>query len=302
MSFGIKLHVWGGFACDTRPEMKAERVSYDVITPAAARGILEAIYWKPQIRGSVERIHVLNPIRFTSIRRNEVGSKMTAPTNEFMSDGKQTALCPKHAKKKISGKITRVLLTPGQRVAKGQAILRVEVKNKQIVLESNSSGQVNRVLKSQEDLISTGEPLFEFIPDIGIEVDNSEVRQQRASLILSNVAYVIEARIDLVDASEPIGKHLDMFKRRARRGQYFHHPYFGTREFPASFALIESDSEIPPTHSDFSGEKELGFMLHDIEFDQDPRTKKVKSTTPRFFRAEMKDGIINVPPFHQSIA
>jgi CRISPR-associated protein Cas5d len=78
MSFGVKLHVWGEYACFTRPEMKVERVSYDVMTPSAARGILEAIHWKPAILWVVDAIHVLKPIRFTSIRRNEVGSKIPA--------------------------------------------------------------------------------------------------------------------------------------------------------------------------------------------------------------------------------
>ncbi len=226
MSFGIKLHVWGDHACFTRPEMKAERVSYDVITPSAARGVLEAIYWKPQIRWIIEKLHVLNPIRFTSIRRNEIGKKMPSPSAAVMN-GSQPA-------------------------------------------------------------------------NLGILIEDE--RQQRASLILRDVAYLIEAHIDLLDSTEPIGKHLDMFNRRARKGQCFHHPYLGTREFPASFALIESESDLPKPHPDFTGEKDLGFMLHDIEFDQDPHTKKVKSTTPRFFRAEMKNGVITVPPFHQSIA
>lgn len=225
MSFGIKLHIWGDFACFTRPEMKAERVSYDVITPSAARGVLEAIYWKPQIRWVVEKIHVLNPIHFTSIRRNEVGKKMPAPDAKMMKGEKA-------------------------------------------------------------------------VPSILIE----DERQQRASLILRNVAYLIEARIDLLDPTEPIGKHLDMFNRRARKGQYFHHPYLGTREFPASFELIENAADLPPAASEFAGEKDLGFMLHDIAFEQDARTKKVKSTTPRFFRAHLQDGVITVPPFHQSIA
>jgi CRISPR-associated protein Cas5d len=78
MGYGIKVHVWGERACFTRPEMKAERVSYDVMTPSAARGILEAIHWKPAIRWIIDRIHVLKPIRFESIRRNEVGSKISA--------------------------------------------------------------------------------------------------------------------------------------------------------------------------------------------------------------------------------
>ena len=78
MTFGVRLHVWGERACFTRPEMKVERVSYDVMTPSAARGILEAIYWKPAIRWAVDRIHVLRPIRFQSFRRNEVGAVASA--------------------------------------------------------------------------------------------------------------------------------------------------------------------------------------------------------------------------------
>ena len=78
MSYGVRLRVWGERACFTRPEMKVERVSYDVMTPSAARGILEAIHWKPAIRWVVDRIHVLQPIRFQSFRRNEVGAKASA--------------------------------------------------------------------------------------------------------------------------------------------------------------------------------------------------------------------------------
>jgi CRISPR-associated protein Cas5d len=77
MGFGIKLKVWGDYACFTRPEMKVERVSYDVITPSAARGILEAIYWKPAIKWVIDRIHVMNPIQFDNVRRNEVKGKIS---------------------------------------------------------------------------------------------------------------------------------------------------------------------------------------------------------------------------------
>lgn len=98
--FGIKLKVWGDYACFTRPEMKAERVSYDVMTPSAARGILEAIYWKPAIRWIVDKIHVINPIRFDNIRRNELGSKIpmknitntikkNTPLETFIEDDRQ---------------------------------------------------------------------------------------------------------------------------------------------------------------------------------------------------------------------
>lgn len=75
---GVRLHVWGERACFTRPELKVERVSYDVPTPTAARGILDAIHWKPAIRWQIDRIHVLRPIRFQSMRRNEVGAKASA--------------------------------------------------------------------------------------------------------------------------------------------------------------------------------------------------------------------------------
>src|SRR4030088_2677309 len=80
MSYGVKLRVSGDYACFTRPEMKVERVSYDVMTPSAARGILEAIHWKPAIKWIVEEIRVVKPIRFHSIRRNEVGAKAPVAT------------------------------------------------------------------------------------------------------------------------------------------------------------------------------------------------------------------------------
>ena len=82
MAYGVRLHVWGERACFTRPEMKVERVSYDVMTPSASRGILEAVHWKPAIRWVVDRIHVLKPIRFQSFRRNEVGAKISSATAE----------------------------------------------------------------------------------------------------------------------------------------------------------------------------------------------------------------------------
>src|ERR1700746_3377085 len=91
MGYGIRLHIWGERACFTRPEMKVERVSYDVITPSAARGILEAIHWKPAIRWNIDRIHVLKPIRFESIRRNEVGSKLSVTSATKAMNEKSTA-------------------------------------------------------------------------------------------------------------------------------------------------------------------------------------------------------------------
>lgn len=216
MAYGVRLLVWGERACFTRPEMKVERVSYDVITPSAARGILEAIHWKPAIRWVVDRIHVLKPIRFESIRRNEVGGKLSAAS-------------------------------VGKAIKAGRA-----------------------------------DPLVTLV---------DEDRQQRAATVLRDVAYVIEAHFILTDragSEDSEGKHLDIFNRRARKGQYFHAPCLGVREFPASFELIEPDAPMPDVHVDLQGIRELGWMLHDIDF--------ADEMTPRFFRAVMRDGVIDVPP------
>jgi CRISPR-associated protein Cas5d len=219
MSFGIKLHIWGDYACFTRPEMKVERVSYDVITPSAARGILEAIHWKPAIRWQIDKIHVLKPIRFESLRRNELGSKISA----------------RNAGTAMNNKTTQGLYT-----------------------------------------------LIE------------EDRQQRATTLLRDVAYVIEAHFELTNqagADDNVGKHLDQFTRRARKGQCFHQPCMGTREFPAHFSLIENDVSLPLSELPLDAQnRELGWMLHDIDF--------ANGNTPHFFKASVRGGVIDVPPFH----
>lgn len=223
MAYGIKLHVWGDYACFTRPEMKVERVSYDVITPSAARGILEAIHWKPAIRWQVDKIHVLNPIRFESIRRNELGNcKLSLST--------------------ISGAMKK---------------------------------------KSTEGL--------GFLIDSPQKPDN---RQQRATTLLRDVGYIIEAHFELTQKAgveDSVGKHLDIFNRRSRKGQYFHQPCLGNREFPAYFSLIESDEEHPVSQLKMET-KDLGWMLHNIDF--------ANKNTPKFFRAQMQNGVIDVPPFY----
>lgn len=217
MTYGIRLQVWGERALFTRPEMKVERVSYDAITPSAARGILDAIHWKPAIRWNVDRIHVLKPIRFESIRRNEVGGKL-------------------------------------------------------------STANVTKAMKANR-------------PDQLVNIVEDD-RQQRAATVLRDVAYVIEAHFELTtraDGSDSVGKHLDIFNRRARKGQCFHAPCMGVREFPAAFRLIESGEAAPPPHDSMAGTRELGWMLHDIDF--------ADGMTPRFFRATLRDGVIEVPPF-----
>ena len=213
MAYGVKLRVWGEYACFTRPEMKVERVSYDAMTPSAARGILEAIHWKPAIRWVVDRIHVLKPIRFENIRRNELGHKAPA-------------------------------------------------------------GAVRRAMTRGA---TDGLP-------IAVEDD----RQQRAATVLREVEYVIEAHFILTGAAQADdteAKHLAMFRRRAARGQCFHRPYLGAREFAAHFEPVEGEppeSELPVDQRD----RDLGWMLHDVDYEN--------GMTPRFFRAEMRGGIIDV--------
>ena len=215
----IRLHVWGDYACFTRPEMKVERVSYDVITPSAARGILSAVHWKPAMRWVVDKIHVLKPIRFESVRRNELGDKISVS--------------------KVNGAMKR-----------------------------NSVAGFYTLIE--------------------------EDRQQRAATVLKNVAYVIEAHIALTARAgkdETVTKHIEMFKRRAKKGQCFQQPCLGVREFPADFALIDEGELLPPSDLSASeANRDLGWMLHDIDFDH--------GNTPHFFRAEMKEGVILVPPFY----
>lgn len=224
MGYGIRLHVWGDYALFTRPELKVERQSYDVMTPSAARGILEAIHWKPAIRWVIDRIHVLEPIRFQQIRRNEVGHK--APAGKIRS-----------------------------------AMKRGDLEGVQLLVD--------------------------------------EDRQQRASTVLVRPAYVIEAHFALTpraDASDSEGKHLDIFNRRAARGQCFHQPCLGTREFAANFALIEPGAPLPPRNPEaetpelgFGVPRDLGFMLWDIDHGAPGRPSLL-------FRATLRDGVMDVPP------
>jgi CRISPR-associated protein Cas5d len=236
MGYGVKVKVWGDLASFTRPEMKVERVSYDAMTPSAARGVLEAIYWKPQMRWVVDRIHVLAPIKFTQIRRNELSCKIP-----------------------VRGKV-------------GVAT----------AMESSSGS-------------------------LGIAVE--DFRQQRAAMVLRDVCYGIDAHVEVLpfkeedrpdSASEkPEAKHLDSFNRRAARGQCFHHPYLGCREFPASFELVTC---FPTCPLELKGSRDLGYMLLDIDFILDATGSVVDGhdgkrlrAEPRFFRAAMVDGVITIP-------
>ncbi len=216
MSFGIKLKVWGDYACFTRPELKVERVSYDVLTPSAARGILDAIHWKPAIRWIIDAIHVLEPIRFQSIRRNEVGGKIPA-------------------------------------------------------------GKVKSAMKRGD------------LEDLQLLVD--EDRQQRASTVLVKPAYVIEAHFEMTHKAGPDdneGKHLDIFNRRAARGQCFHQPCLGTREFAAHFELLAPDAPLPVAIDET---RDLGIMLWDVDH-------QARGKPALFFRAKLENGVMKVPSPH----
>ena len=196
---GIFVEVWGDYGLFTRPEMKAERVSYDVLTPSAARGILEAIYWHPGMRWIIDEIWVMNPIEFTNIRRNEVAGK--------------------------------------------------------------GSRNINYISAADK-------------------------RQQRAVLLLKNVRYRIKAHFELTEnraKNDSEDKFFAIIMRRLQKGQCFHQPYLGTREFPANFKLAEAE-KLPQC---FAGtEIDLGYMLYDLAYGEE--------ILPMFFRAKMKNGVIDL--------
>ncbi len=218
------LEVWGPMACFTRPELKVERVSYDVITPSAARAIFEAILFKRYaMRWQITKIEVLNPIKWMSVRRNEVGAVVD----------------PKKIKK------------------------------------------------------------------IYIE----EKRQQKNSLMLRDVRYRLWAKLVFIPISkrpkEAFAKHApgpnenpvkyyEMFERRAREGQCFTQPYLGTRECSASFKMVNTETETltPALTAEQGGNRDLGIMLYDLDF------SNPKNIQPLFYRAEMKEGVIMVPPLN----
>ena len=205
----ISLEVWGDYALFTRPEMKVERVSYDVMTPSAARGLIEAIYWHPGLRWVIDCIHVCAPIRFTNLRRNEVKSKVLASAMLSEANGKAASY-----------------------------------------------------------------------------IDRNEDIQQRATTMLRDVHYVIEAHFEMTDQaneSDNPGKFQDIITRRLRRGQAYSQPYLGTRECTAHFGLWEG-GRIPT----ISETRDLGLMLYDMNF-SDPN-----DIQPMFFRAKLENGVIDL--------
>ena len=202
----IRLEVWGEYGLFSRPELKVERMSYDVITPSAARGIMESIFWNPGLRYVIDKIYVLSNIQYANIRRNEVKSK----------------------------------------------ILSSKVKN------AMQSGRIDDLyINTKEDIV------------------------QRGALVLKNPHYVIESHFDMTDkanASDNPGKFQDIIKRRISKGQCFHTPYFGCREFPVKYRLYDFD--VVPTVYD-EEVKDLGLMLYDFDY------RNPNEITPMFFRAKL---------------
>lgn len=201
-----RVRVYGPYACFTRPELKVERVSYEVMTPSAARGVLEAILWKPAIRWVIERIHVLAPIRFSAIRRNEVNSRLAV------------------------------------------------------------RGDVGRYFADED-------------------------RAQRNTVLLSDVDYVVEAHFVMTEragAEDNLKKFEEMFARRLSKGQSFHAPYLGCREFAARFEPAPETWAIP---EELQETRDLGLMLLDLEFDRDGSGR----ARPHFFPAVLDGGTLTVP-------
>jgi CRISPR-associated protein Cas5d len=218
---GFTVEIWGDHACFSRPELKVERVSYDFITPSAARGILEAVFWKPAIRYVIDEIQICAPIRFENIKRNEVKSKVSVGKSGIVA---------------------------------------------------------------------------------------SEDRTQRASLVLRDVRYIVSAHFEkgypgARDRTENgafnHGKFADCIRRRLKKGQCYHMPYLGTREFPAKIRLVEEGDDVI---SPISETRSLGLMFYDFDYEKEFEKDAdgsitgftVKSFTPTYFNAEMKNGIIDL--------
>jgi CRISPR-associated protein Cas5d len=241
----VSVKVWGEFALFTRPELKVERLSYPIMTPSAARGVLDAILFRPQMRWHVRRITALRPhfpagfppeaarlpYRLVGVRRNEIQAKIAPRTVEgWMRDP------------------------------------------------------------------AGFEPYL--VDSAGREGTQGQSRTQRNSLVLHHVAYLIEAspvltekanrpRVQPEEADEEPGpdtvaKYVGMFQRRVGKGQCFHHPYLGCREFACHFALPDD------TETRLEGWSEpLGLMLYDIRFGPDGVNR------PGYFQAEVRRGVLH---------
>jgi len=209
----LRVKVWGDLACFSRPEMKVERVSYEVMTPSAARGILESIFWKPEMEWEIRAIQLLRPVRFHGFVRNEVNVKANPAT----------------------------ALRRDQQDKRGK----------------------------------------------GIFINDRDIRTQRHTLALRDVAYIIVADVHVMEGidADP-AKYRDQFRRRVQRGQCYSMPYLGCREFSASFSEpTDLDQPLPIT-------ADLGRMLLDLVYEPGESGRG----TPLFFEARLEQGSMHIPP------
>jgi CRISPR-associated protein Cas5d len=207
-----QIEVWGDYACFTRPEMKAERVSYEVMTPSSARGVCEAIYWHPGMRWIIDRITVMNPIKHASFRTNEVSDIVN------LSTVKSNVTAGKEVPSEVIGKKTL----------------------------------------------------------------------QRETFLLRDVRYVISAHFELTERaheSDRAAKFASIFERRLARGQCYHTPYLGMRDFPAHFRKWGGPDEPKGFES---GTRTLGYMLYDMDY------SNLSDIKPLFFNAVLTDGVLDL--------
>jgi len=232
------LEVWGDYACFTRPEMKVERVSYDVMTPSAARAIFDSILWKPAIVWHVTQIDVLKPIKWVNVRRNEVGEFAKTPTQAQMEglDGSPTGFYVEDERQQRAGLFLR-------------------------------------------DVRYRIHAWFELIPP------DKRVRQDRHGPFWSDREE--QSQNERSDESE--AKYAAMFERRAKKGQCFHRPYLGCREFACYFSLLEKTM---PLTEKINPDADLGWMLYDTDY------ASPESPMREFFKARLEDNKVNTDRRH----
>lgn len=220
--YGFKIKIKGDYALFSRPEMKVERVSYDVPTPSALGGLISAIYWHPGVKYIIDKIYVYKPVNFVNIRRNELSEKLSPRSVKAQMEGKADA-----------------------------------------------------------------------------SVFSSELRTQRASLLLKDVEYGVEFHFLLTDEKDPNmteEKCYNVLLRRLRKGQFHHQPCLGCREFPAAVELVETLDKTP-----LKGEVDLGFMLYDLVYKKDKAGNSTDDAMPKFYRPRMIDGVIDVAKYAKEV-
>jgi len=257
----VSVKVWGALACFTRPELKVERVSYPVITPSAARGILEAILFKPEFSYAITRIEVLRPLRFVSIRRNEVQ--------------KVVDLDKAHAEWMTGEKPVEHLLADLKGRQRGDKEVKMELKkqNPLLVQEENCT---------QRNMLALADVAYNIFARIVLRHDKAKLRSRFRDL----------------RPIDNVRKYQAAFMRRVIKGQCYHRPSLGCRELYAHFGRINERAvddwgqAIPPEPLKTYGSGEvgepLGRMLYDIAYSPDGTRLNAM-----FFDAIVKQGTLD---------